>query len=213
MPILAAYRFNGDATDASGNGYTGTTNVSYVTGQFSQAASYGSGQTSYFDAPTLSAMNTGNGEYAISQQNIPAAAAISGTYRLLSRWSSGVVGQEPIYFYYGGYQNNGYRVDIQNTGGTHFANTYSKTFVSGAKYHTILNVGGGNCDVWFNGKKEQTLAYTGTAYKRTANYGIGNRTYNHNEGFYGTIDEHKLDDAKWSDAACKNEFARLNGFF
>jgi hypothetical protein len=213
MPILAAYRFNGGATDSSGNAYAATANVSYPSGQFGQCALYGSGGAEYFDAPTLSAMNTGNGEYAISQQNVPIAAAISGTYRIVDRWSSGVGGQEPIYFYYGGYQNDGYRVQVQNTVGTYFANTYSKTFVAGAKYHTILNVGGGNCDIWINGKKEQQLAYTGTAYKRTANYGIGNRTYSHTEGFYGSIDEHKLDDAKWSDAACKNEFARLNGFF
>ena len=56
---VATYRLNGDATDLSGN-YNGTaTSVTYVTGKFGDAASFGSGASSYVDLGLGSAFGSG----------------------------------------------------------------------------------------------------------------------------------------------------------
>ena len=50
--MLAWYKFDGNANDSSGNGYNATaTNVSYVTGLYSNAASF-NGSSSYTTFPT-----------------------------------------------------------------------------------------------------------------------------------------------------------------
>ena len=187
-PAIAAYKFEDNANDVTGN-FNGTANsITYATGNFNKAAVF-NGSSSYVN---------------LSNLGISGAAKVS-----VSAWINvDSLSSNQTIFQFGNESNKqrfGFAID---TNGSLYVEYYGRDVLTptgvistSTWYHVLVSYNGGsietgtNTQIYVNGVA-QTMSVsgsqTGSANLGDANYGIGYRRASSNQYFDGKIDQLRI---------------------
>jgi hypothetical protein len=190
MALVGHWRFDGAATDASGNGYTATLvgSPTYVGGRFGDALAL-NGSTQRAEIPAGSAaLNSLGSAFSISQWF--RAANTSGLKSLIARTGSG--GYEGVSLYLNGNALNW----ILRTTGSGKQSVYGfATVTASAWHHVVLRYDNATTKVYLNNAEVSSLAQTGGISVDTGNpWGVGAEQYlgAWHDPFNGQIDDVRI---------------------
>ena len=186
---VALYNFHSDATDLTGN-YTGTeSNITYSSGNYSQAAVF-NGSNSYIYASGPVQQPTTNFSVSVwSKWN----SKPSGSVGLVGNFKTGVTPQVGFVMAKSSGENV-FSFFADGTANSSAARALGTTnFVTGQWYHTVGTYDGSNVKIYVNGVLEGTATYTATPGTTDQPLVIG-RWYGNYSGYYhdGQIDQVRI---------------------
>ena len=216
MAIVGYWRLNGNSNDASGNGNNGTDNaITYgqTNGKIGQGAGF-NGTSSYIQIPDNAQTRLGS-TFTLSCWFRSTSTAVQYLFGG-ANFTTDLYGYEffisdsTFYYHY---------IDGATSGTSHYLNGNGGITYSDGKWHHACAVAtGSNMYVYVDSRQVLTRTQTySPSYTTSYNKYIGaSWVSSAGRAMYwlnGAMDDAIMDNAGWSHAQVKNEYARVKGFF
>ncbi|MBN1393741.1 MAG: LamG domain-containing protein [Pirellulales bacterium] len=199
MSLIAHYKLNGDANDASGNGHDGApTDVSYDTGKAGQAASF-NGSSSKIQVPDAADLRmTDTGTLACWFKRGDTSAV---NMKLIIKGNSSAY----TALSYQLYLNSGYPRLYLSNGSTGVIIQWPSQ-VSDTGWHHLVGAWDGSClNLYLDGEAATPVAQTVNVQADTSDLWLGINGTIGNQQFYGLIDDARI----YSEALAANEIKAI----
>lgn len=212
MAIKGYWKLNGNSNDYSGNGNNGTGySVSYAPGRLGQSVYFDS-YSDYIEIPHISS-NYITVSFWIKNVSISSSAVYAMLVHQDGYLRSGVRGWNFWAYDPAPVGNNiTIRWNVFNASSS-AEPLFSISRTEFSKWnHIVGTFDGTNAIIYLNGVEKQRIALSGTIRQNTDTICIGKRDPGIDSQI-GYTDEVIIDNAAWSAANVKNEYARAKGFF